>query len=409
MNQQLEFFQDKGYLSKTGSKVRDNLNFSDTSIKRTVLSKGLPCFTGGFWTSKQRKANRIHELSYRACFKPQLPAFFIELFTQPGDVVYDPFMGRGTTVIEAVLRGRIPYGNDINPLSQVLTEPRIQPPHLNQIYDRLNEIPWSKFKNIKNKKLLTFYHPKTLAQVEGLRTWLNRRRQRAVLDKTDRWIQMVAVNRLTGHSSGFFSIYTMPPNQAVSLDRQKKINKKRGQKATFRDVPNLIAKKSASLLSQMTVLDKDSKYLLLTKPAHKTSQIPSHSVNLVVTSPPFLDTVDYTTDNWLRCWFLGIDVKSIPISQYRNIDRWSAFVRKTLKELARVTRLKGYIAFEVGEVRKGAIQLEKYVLQEIKGLPLKAVALLINEQKFTKTANCWGVSNNKSGTNSNRIVLLKRI
>ncbi len=48
-----------------------------------------------FWTSGQRQAHSIHEVSYRACFKPQLPEFFIKRLTKPGDAVYDPFMGRG--------------------------------------------------------------------------------------------------------------------------------------------------------------------------------------------------------------------------------------------------------------------------------------------------------------------------
>ena len=56
-------------------------------------------FTNEFWTAKQRAASRLHEVSYRACFKPQLPRFFIERLTQPGDLVYDPFMGRGTTLV----------------------------------------------------------------------------------------------------------------------------------------------------------------------------------------------------------------------------------------------------------------------------------------------------------------------
>ena len=47
---------------------------------------------------------------------------------------------------------------------------------------------------------------------------------RDALDGVDRWIRMVAVNRLTGHSPGFFSVYTLPPNQAASLDAQAKIN-----------------------------------------------------------------------------------------------------------------------------------------------------------------------------------------
>ena len=50
-------------------------------------------FTNEFWTSKQRAANSLHEISYRACFKPQLVDFFVERLTDPGDLVYDPFYG----------------------------------------------------------------------------------------------------------------------------------------------------------------------------------------------------------------------------------------------------------------------------------------------------------------------------
>src|SRR3989344_6709256 len=70
-----------------------------------------------FWTSKQRQGCSLHEISYRACFKPELPRFFVQLLTNKGDVVYDPFAGRGTTVIEAGLMGRRVIANDINPLS----------------------------------------------------------------------------------------------------------------------------------------------------------------------------------------------------------------------------------------------------------------------------------------------------
>ena len=33
-----------------------------------------------FWTNKQRQACSIHEVSYRACFKPQLPKYFIDKY-----------------------------------------------------------------------------------------------------------------------------------------------------------------------------------------------------------------------------------------------------------------------------------------------------------------------------------------
>ena len=367
---------------------------------------GTRYFVNEFWTSRQRQANRIHELSYRACFKPQLPAFFIERLTRDNDVVYDPFMGRGTTPIEASLRRRIPYGNDANPLSRALVEPRINPPGPGAIERRLKRIPWKDFRDIEHQELRVFYHPETLGHIEGLRRWLLARESAGALDAVDAWIRMVAINRLTGHSSGFFSVYTLPPNQAVTARRQKLINERRRQVPPFRDVPAIIAKKSRVLLSQHP--PEAGKWLFLTGPSDHTPQIPDASVALTVTSPPFLDIVDYETDNWLRCWFLGVDPKSVRITQRRDIEGWRRFVSATLEELARVTRPAGHIAFEVGEVRNGSVQLEQQVIEAAGNLPLDALGVMVNQQEFTKTSNCWGISNNSRGTNSNRIVLFRK-
>ncbi len=69
---------------------------------------------GEFWTAKQRQSTSLHEVAYRACFKAELPNFFITKLTQKGDIVYDPFSGRGTTAIEAALLGRNAIANDIS-------------------------------------------------------------------------------------------------------------------------------------------------------------------------------------------------------------------------------------------------------------------------------------------------------
>ena len=68
---------------------------------REVTTQDIPVYQGELWTALQRQASSIHEISYRACYKPQLPAYFIERLTEPGDMVYDPFSGRGTTAVEA--------------------------------------------------------------------------------------------------------------------------------------------------------------------------------------------------------------------------------------------------------------------------------------------------------------------
>lgn len=210
----------------------------------------------------------------------------------------------------------------------------------------------------------------------------------------------------SGHSPGFFSVYTLPPNQAVSIERQKKLNEISGQTPPLRDVPSIIMKKSKILLSQGA--PGAGHGLFLTEPSHNTPQLPDSSVQLTVTSPPFLDVADYSADNWLRCWFLDIDPKKIKITIAKSLNEWRDFIALTLKELSRVTCPGGHIAFEVGEVRGGEIFLDEHVATAASGLPLEILGVLIHRQNFTKTANCWGVSNNKKGTNSNRIVLFRR-
>ena len=136
--------------------------FSDFGIPTQELSdSGILYLVNEFWTAKQRQAHAIHEISYRACFKPQLPEFFISRLTEPGESVHDPYMGRGTTPVQAALMGRKPIGNDVNPLSVLLTRPRLAPPSLGEVLKRLAEVPWESG-TLEREDLLAFYHRDTL-------------------------------------------------------------------------------------------------------------------------------------------------------------------------------------------------------------------------------------------------------
>ena len=382
---------------------------------QTGLIDSLAVYEAEFWTAKQRQSLSLHEVSYRACFKAQLPGYFINRYSKPGDIVYDPFSGRGTTAIESALLGRQIIANDLNPLSITLCEPRLFLPEQQELEERLHAIP--RIGNLEsNIDLSMFYHPDTLQEILLLRQYLIERRESGKEDNLDRWIRMVATNRLTGHSPGFFSVYTLPPNQAVSRERQIQINQKREQQPTYRDCHALILRKSRSLLKHIDPAIKERlaeigrTAVFMAKPAKDTPEIETGSVQLSVTSPPFLNVVNYTNDNWLRCWFNDLDAKSIDdqLTMTSSIREWREEMSGTFKELFRVTTPGGWVAFEVGEVHKKSLSLDREIIPIGIEAGFICQALLINTQSFTKTANIWGISNNKRGTNSNRIVLFQK-
>ena len=90
------------------------------------------------------------------------------------------------------------------------------------------------------------------------------------------------------------------------------------------------------------------------------------------------------------------------------LDEWQRAMTDVFCELFRVLRPGGHVAFEVGEVRGGELRLEEVVVPCGVEAGLQPVLVLINDQKFTKTANCWGVDNNSKGTNTNRIVVFRK-
>lgn len=398
----------------------ENISLFPTDNKTIVESidiNGIKAnkYINEYWTSKQRKSSSIHEISYRACFKAQLPRFFINLLTEPGDIVYDPFSGRGTSVIEAGILGRMVISNDINPLSKIFTEPRLAMPAAIDIEQRIDEMPLLKSARA-DIDLTMFYHPETEAEIVSIKQYLNEKRETGQEDDIDRWIRMIATNRLTGHSSGFFSVYTLPPNQAVTQDSQIKINIKRNQKPEYRDTKKIIKRKTLTLLKKMKEIEimnlrnAAKTALFIEKDARETSEIEADSVKLTVTSPPFLDIVQYSQDNWLRCWFNNIDTKAIEkkITMSKKVEDWAVVMGSVFKQLYRVTKPGGWVAFEVGEVRNGRINLEEYVIPLGYEAGFKCIGVIINLQEFTKTSNIWGIKNNNFGTNTNRIALFQK-
>ena len=64
---------------------------------------------------------------YPAKFIPQIPRFCIERYSTPGDTVLDPFMGSGTSLLEAFMTGRESFGIDVHPLARLIAKVKTTP------------------------------------------------------------------------------------------------------------------------------------------------------------------------------------------------------------------------------------------------------------------------------------------
>jgi hypothetical protein len=373
----------------------------------------VPSYANKFWTGNQRDNHSLHAISYRPWFKPQLPRFIVQRLTQLGEVVYDPFMGRGTTLLEAALLGRIPFGCDVDPLSILLCRPRFSPPTLDQVSRRLAEIDFADADELP-EELLVFYHPKTLREVCALKKYLLGRQATSQLDAIDEWIRMVALNRLTGHSHSFFSVCSMAPNQMFSVQQQLEFNETRRQIPIRKHVAAIIARKTEGLLSDCNdethrvLTEARARARWLSSPASATKQIASGSVALVVTSAPVPGATDYAEENWLRCWFIGVEAKSLKLTAAKEWEDWRHAMLAVFRELHRVLRAGGYVALDAGGFRNRKLELEYAALPCGVEAGLRPELVLINEQKLNATSRCWGLGDSAMSISTDRLVLFRK-
>lgn len=394
------------------------LNNITTEADHLITPLGpVPKYCNEFWTAKQRQMHSLHYAnSYRASFKPELPEFFISKYTRPGDTVGDPFGGRGTTILQAALMNRRGCSNDVNPLSERLAFPKLNPVSIDEISEKLEKIDLNQAVDLsKEEDMSMFYHFDTYREIINLRNYLRTNR-----DNVDRFIEMTALSRLHGHSNGFFSAYSFPQISIPKVN-QAKINLTRGIEPDYREIKSRILKKAKTTLKSGGLNDLQRlarSHKLTTGDSRELKGWESESVNLVVTSPPFLNQVDYVQDTWIENWFCDIPREEVEgrIVQTPDLEKWTDFISATLSELHRVLVKGGLVAMEVGEVRyQGVILNLDEILVNLtcsKAYNMhqfRVREVYVQSQQFTKLANCFKVENNKLGTNTNRIVLMEKI
>jgi DNA modification methylase len=326
---------------------------------------------GALWHAiSPRWGHSMHTMcSYHGMFPAKLAHYFIQRFTKPGNTVLDPFSGRGTTTLQARVEGRHGISNDLNPLAYVLTRAKAAPPSWPAMIKRVGEL--ERCYSIRAQRdidvksdIEMLYHPHTLKQLVYLREHLFRRPMSS-WSREEFMIAGAMAGILHGaHRSDGTSRYlsvSMPNTFSMSPAYVRKYIKDNQLVRLDQNVFSCLREKLARLyLDNVSGVSGDVNKRDAT--AFLTgNSVPPGSVDLVLTSPPYLQVVNYGTANWIRLWWLNFeDVSRNAGAGRRKLDAkldhahtyqsYSEFMRRTLKGVRRVLAKSGVAVIVIGDV-----------------------------------------------------------
>jgi hypothetical protein len=239
-------------------------------------------------------------------FPPSFVKRHVLEFTEPGEVVFDPFSGRGTTVFESLLHNRPAYGLDINPVAACISAAKADPPQLRNVHKRLAELRslagMSSVDMPSSEFFENAFEPSTLAQICFLRKALSWQ-----TSKVDCFIAAMALGCLHGESHKTPNCFSnrMPRTISTKPDYSVRWWQKNGTVAPRRDVFDILERQATFRFARGVAPLSGETRLADVRKASRVFRKIRGRVRLVITSPPYLDTTDYGEDQWLRLWLLG--------------------------------------------------------------------------------------------------------
>ena len=312
----------------------------------------------------QRWGHPWHPMcSYLGTFPAALARALVCMLSDPGDVVLDPFSGRGTTLLECRQTGRIPLASDLNPIAVALTRAKNTSVVRDEVLARVQELEsrydprlYESEALVEDDNILLIYHPRTLAQLMYLRRKLlpSPREVDAFLTGVVLGIMHGKENQDGGSSYASISMpntYSMPPHYVRRFVQTNQLQR------VGRNVFDLLRKKIDRLFSEGTAFE--SVGVVARADAKRLTSVEAFApyrgnVRLVLGSPPYLDVVNYARQNWIRSWFLDEHPEEISgeLDDSLTLSEWLSFADAVVDDLYNMLAPNGCVALVIGDVAK---------------------------------------------------------
>jgi len=254
--------------------------------------------------------HRFHSLCpYFAMFPESFAERWIARYSKPGQVILDPFCGRGTTPFQALLMGRRAIACDTNTVAYCVTRAKTNAPALSSIRRRITQLEHSfiaRAWSAAAKELPQFFHwafsAPTLAQLVYLRESLAWRDS-----DTDCMVAALALGALHGEvrDPPAYMSNQMPRTISTKPDYSVRYWRRHRMTAPRVDAFELLRAKASFRYESEIPRRRGSVFYQDMRDLPRIERVQNARISCVVTSPPYLNVTNFEEDQWLRGWFLG--------------------------------------------------------------------------------------------------------
>ena len=380
--------------------------------------------------------------AYLAMFPPNLPHYFIERFSKAEDLVFDPFSGRGTTAFEACRMGRIGIGNDLNPLAVCLTKSKVNMPKKQHIFKRLKELKAqyndtnmsikNMSKDISEDIKMLYDEDTTLPQLIFLKQNLSKN------NKVDNFILGILTGLMHGkHRKNGTSIYCsidMPNTFSMSPNYVRNFIKSHNLTKPKQNVFVLLEQRISDILKmQESTLKSLSNYKegfcfesdALKSSAKVAKKYGENSIQLIITSPPYLKNIHYGKYNWIRLWLLNEDTKQVDsnVSIYQKtqkikgikdnlpFEKYAQYMQNLFNSWHTILKPKSNAFVVIGDVEDNELAKDTWeYIEQNGGCKLRLNQIIdddIESKGARKVTRIWGQKKGKA-TKIDRILWLQK-